>query len=1518
MSSTSFDPFAGGIIQRVSPCTPPQREVLASSQVSDEANTGFNEAVTVSLDGVINQQLMVKSFATLIARHEAFHVTFSRKGDEICLQEDKRAKVVCVDLRSSNTADQQQYLKNLARNIAISPMNLEEGPLVFAWLVQLADNHHNLFIAAHHVICDGWTFGLLLQELAEIYGDAGSDATLAPAPSFMDFAEQQEVAQIVNTDIDYWKSKFELPPPTLDLPLDSKRPPQRPFAAARYDYDVGGELAQSLRKTSAKLKTSLVNTVLAAYFVLLHRLTANEDIVVGLPVAGQAALNQLKMAGHMVQLLPIRVQFNSSTPFSTLLNQVKSEVLNASEHANFTFGTLVQGMKLDRSRVPLISTIFNIDQAMPPLNFGDAVATVASLPRAAENFELFLNVLPTNDSLILETTYSTALFSEKSVNSWLIVLEQILSQIVNDSETEIGDFKLAQELPHFVSQLNETQSSVESSSLIQAFYKSAAQYPDNPAIVANGQTISYKDLYEGVKDLISTLQDNNVAVGDVVGICCRRSEHLLISVLAIHHVGAAYLPLDPSFPKDRLNYMVEDSGAAFIVGDETADRILVDTDVRLIKLTSVSQDKLNDDHELAPLADFPADQLAYIIYTSGSTGKPKGVKVSHQSMINFLESMASKPGMSPHQSLLAVTTLAFDISILELFLPLVVGGCVVLAAEEDLKESESLANLIEHHNIDLMQATPATWRLLLGSSWRDKSLNQRSLVALCGGEPLPPDLAEMLLSRVSQLWNMFGPTETTVWSTCCQIVSIEKAISIGNPIANTQVLILDEHQQLLPACVPGELYIGGQGVALGYHNRETLTAEHFIEHPRWGRIYRTGDLAKWSADGELQHLGRLDDQIKLRGYRIELGEIEHAIVRTDLVKQVAAYLWRVTDHDTRIVVCCVAKPDNAMSSAGLDTTALRKKLRSTLPAYMVPQYFLSLDSLPLTPNGKVDKRALPRPEIPESSAMLGGGALENNLERELAEIWFDVIQPIRPLGREDNFFDVGGHSLLALEVIRQIEIRFSVTLSIADLIQNKLAYLAETIEKSNKNEIDEYGLAVALAARSERRLSPDQARWLDLQLRDATVGYYNLPAAWQLDGNLDVDGFLRAFKRVVDRQTALRTCVIPLENGDLHLGLLHTDDVEWIQFEDLSAENNGLLLARDEIDRMSAMPFKLIGQPLLRARLYKLDENKYLFFVCPNQIIFDGWSFDLLWKELEVCYLSAIHNEAAKLDHLEFEYRDHCEWMRLRAENNVVLDSKSLHKNSLVDSAFLEVKSPPQEQSQAAHRGQLVSRSTAQLNLDGFSKVNAFCEKHSFRLHEILVAAFTDALAREFQLTAFSIALPVTGRYNASVINLIGGFVSLLPFSVRTHLQRDFGRHCESTAADLKLFHGQQDLSFSELLMDTQHMTKPTAALLSASFAFQDIRNRHKIFAGMSSTQLDIDRSQLEFPLDFWVRVQSDGILLVADYDQNVIEKSLAEALLGQMLDRLNELDKPDETNAPPEVVAEEIAKPSLWRKLFG
>ncbi|MEM6575222.1 MAG: amino acid adenylation domain-containing protein, partial [Pseudomonadota bacterium] len=1201
--NTEFDPFAGGEILRVSPTTDPQKEIVASAHISDEANTAFNEAVSVAIEGPLDVDLLQSSLAVLVRRHDVLRSTFSRSGEELCLAESSDFRLRVRDLRQLDPGVQRNERSDLWMNIAISPMNLEEGPLFFAWLLQIDDARSELVLAVHHLVCDGWSFGVLLTELAQIYSAGAADAELTAAPSYLDFAEQQDATQISNADIDYWRERFAEPPPALDLPLDKTRPTVRPFSAARLDFEVESEIADQLRSAAAQMKVSLSNLLMASYLCFLYRLSGNEDLVVGLPLAGQAALGRPGQVGHMVQLLPIRVQLEPSNSLRELAEQVKAAVLDGSEHANFTFGKLLENLKVDRSRVPLVSTMFNVDQPMPPLAFGSAVATVESIPRSAENFELFLNVVPSDHRLCIEITYSTALFSPGTIKAWLHAYQEILRAAIAGETKSLRELRLKSELPSIVQAGNQTQGSVPFADFTTAFADVVRRSPDRPAVVCGDRTTTYQELDRAVRGLVSSLARLDLPPASVVGISCERSELMVAAALAVMRYGGAYLPLDPELPDERLAYMLSDSGAAAVIKDQSAPSAISESSLPLIELEAIEPIEDAGHHELPEDKGLAGNRPAYLIYTSGSTGKPKGVSVSAGAMMNFLHAMSETPGCAEDDRLLAVTTMSFDISILELFLPLYAGACCVVATKDDLKDGDRLAALVKTEDITMLQATPSTWRMLLASSWNnDSEPHQTRLKALCGGEPMPQDLVEKLLPRVKQLWNMYGPTEATVWSSSKRIEVATEPVSIGHPIANTEMFVLDENQSALPLAVPGELYIGGLGLALGYHDRPELTADRFLNHPEFGRIYRTGDSALVSASGEFFHLGRLDDQVKLRGFRIELGEIEAALVKCEGVAAAAAYLWQLSPSDVRIVGCCVPVAGQALQSI-----AVRKALRDRLPQYMLPQYLLSVDSIPLSSSGKVDRRSLPRPEIAEST-ILSEAVLANETERELARIWAEIIHPSGAIGRDDNFFDIGGHSLLALEAIRQTESLTGVRLTAGDMVSQRLEALAQKVMSAKQSEPARDSRPASLRVQDLARLSVEQERIFRRQVNQPTVTCNNLPAAWVLEGPLDVEVFRRSLSRLWDRQSALRTVVKEVE-GELLQGIRHLNDLEILVEQDFCSEADPRAHAIAQAKHFAAESFDMRGSPLVRCALFRRSPESWRFGRGPHQRICGGWSF---------------------------------------------------------------------------------------------------------------------------------------------------------------------------------------------------------------------------------------------------------------------------------------------------------------------
>ncbi|HEV8443063.1 MAG TPA: AMP-binding protein, partial [Steroidobacteraceae bacterium] len=692
-----------------------------------------------------------------------------------------------------------------------TPFDLVNGPLIVARLMQLAPQRFDLLITSHHVICDGWSFGVVARELMMLYQAMVSGTgpkVLLPADSFGDFAlslHDPEHAKAADTDARYWVSQYDASVPVLDLPTDRARPAQRTFSSRREDFRIEPALLEALRKAGAKQGASLFASLFSVFSALMARLGNADEVVVGMPAAAQAAEGAESLVGHGVNLLPVRVSVDVEQDFTSLLKRIRGQVLDAYDHQSCTFGSVIQKLKLERdpSRLPLVSVQFNLDSSISSetLSLAGLKVSLRSVPRRFENFELFVNASQIDGGLVLECQYNTDLFDAATVRRWMALYRQALERAAAAGSSTLADlFAPTAEDLQLVAGFNQTRAAFSSTLRIEDLVaRQVRKSPESVAVRGGGVELSYGALEARANALANTLRGRGVSRGSLVGLYCGRGVDMLVGLLGILKAGAAYVPLDPSFPTDRLEFMAGDAGLRHIVTDAAAA-------AGDWKFGSVERVVMGADSAAAgPAGGGAPDDVAYVLYTSGSTGKPKGVQVEHRNVVNFLESMQQEPGLAAGDVLLAVTTLSFDIAGLELWLPLTVGARVVIATREDALDGARLVSLIDSEKVTALQATPATWRLLLEAGWSGK----QDLKALCGGEALPRDLAALLTTRVGELWNMYGPTETTIWSTLHRVRRGDTLMSIGHPIANTQVHVVDSKLRELPVGVVGELFIAG-------------------------------------------------------------------------------------------------------------------------------------------------------------------------------------------------------------------------------------------------------------------------------------------------------------------------------------------------------------------------------------------------------------------------------------------------------------------------------------------------------------------------------------------------------------------------------------------------------------------------------------------------------------------------------------------------------------------------------------
>ncbi|HEY4221342.1 MAG TPA: amino acid adenylation domain-containing protein, partial [Myxococcota bacterium] len=994
-SAVDYDPFASPALARAIPTTEAQREVWLGDKLGRDASLSFNEAAILRLQGAVDVRALQRALTALVARHDLLRATVNADGSQLLIAAELALDSTVRDLTELSPEERERALEVVQMGAVEHPFDLEKGPLFRVLILKLADNEHAVLLSAHHIICDGWSYGVILEDLGALYAACLADAAagavppLAAAVSYADYVAweaSESTSPAMAEHEKFWLKEYSGGSlPVLDLPVDRPRAPQRSFTSLRIDHAIDKEVVASLRKLGGQQGASLFAALFTGFAATLHRLTGQDDIVIGVPAAGQSASGLRAMVGHCVNLLPVRTLLDAKQPFSAVLEKTASHVLDAFEHQTLTYGTLLQKLPLKRdpSRLPLVSVMFNVDQAVASTSsaFTGCSADFRAVPRHFENFEIFVNCVPDAGGLRLETQYNTDLFDAATMARWLASFETLLRAAVAAPTTALGALPIVNDAALAQARaLQPSPTPYPADALMHtAFVAQARATPARVALRASTSSITssitYGELDARSNQLAHELRARGVGRGDRVGLCLARGIDMVVGLLAVLKSGAAYVPLDPSFPKARLDYYAEDAKLALLVTESAVAAAAPvawrsDVDGRVLLLDdAATASAMHARAQTAPAAsdkDARPEDPAYVIYTSGSTGKPKGVVIPHRAVANFLISMAKEPGIRDSDVLAAVTTLSFDIAVLELMLPLTVGASVVIVSRDSAMDGNLLKKLLIDERVTMMQATPGMWRLLLDSDFSD-----RKMKALIGGEGLPADLALTLAARVGELWNMYGPTETTVWSTLWQVDPghVKRVgVSIGRPIANTTVWILDDNLQPCPVGVPGEICIGGHGVTLGYLDRPELTADRFRAVPFADdarKIYRTGDRGRFRNDGLLEHLGRLDFQVKVRGYRIELGEIEAGCNEHASVAQTVVLAREDRPGDVRLVAY-VALKSGRVDEGGKLEPELKAQLKGKLPEYMIPQHVVVLAAIPLLANGKVDRKSLPAPDLSSS------------------------------------------------------------------------------------------------------------------------------------------------------------------------------------------------------------------------------------------------------------------------------------------------------------------------------------------------------------------------------------------------------------------------------------------------------------------------------------------------------------------------------------------------------------------------
>jgi amino acid adenylation domain-containing protein len=1022
--------------------TKSQSEIWTSCYFGgDDANRAFNLLYALEFDGLLNIPVMELAIQALVDRHESLRATFSADGVSMSIFKQMSATIRFLDLTGMDIETQKTTFEQYTNEESCFVFDLINGPLFKVGLIKYSDEKHSLIINIHHIICDGWSIGLILEELGALYSALVENRTpqLSEAISFAEYAEEEQL--FANSDAykeveKYWFALYEQSVPVLDLPTDNPRPPLRTYESKRLDFSIDVQLLESIKKIGFSAGTSLITTILAGFEIFLHQITGQNDIVIGVPAAGQPVTGMNELVGHCVNLLPLRSNPMPNTSFIDYLTTRKIELFDAYDNQQLSFGQLLQRLNVarDPSRIPLVPVAFNLGLGLTEeVAFSNLSFKLKNTGHSFNTFEIFVNASGTEKNLVLEWYFNKNLFKPETIQNMMASFELVLQRIAQDPTQTIEQITLMEYL-HKKFEIIGPQMDYPKTTLHELFAKEAEKAPNAVALEFENHKVTYGELSTMINQMANCLWSQGLRPGQIVAISLDRTPELIATLFAVLQCGASYVPVDTNYPDTRLNLMIEDSDAAFYIG-LNAKKNFPNNAVALT-ISDILESMVDFPAEPVDLK-VPTESAAYIIYTSGSTGKPKGVQVAHCNVINLVYSMAKEPGISAADKIFSITTISFDAMVMEIYLPLLHGACVVLVDEETRRDGNLLLEKAEKDHITMMWGTSSIWHILIDSGWK-KPLNIKALI---GGEPVPMPLAHELLSRCKELWNIYGPTETTVCCFLTQLSVEDDPITIGTPIANTTVYLLDANKNPVNEGQVGEIVIAGDGVSLGYLNKPELTDERFLTDPfntvSGGKMYLSGDLGKLLPNGEVQCLGRIDHQVKVRGYRIELGEIEQALFSVDGVKSAIV----IAEKD---ILIAFIEADREFDNEQDQIRLWRSELASQLPSFMVPHDFNILEQLPTTLSGKIDRKALSNYK---SDKIVTYNEPRTDSEEVVASIWRECLNREK-IDIFSNFFEIGGHSLIAVRVMNKIEQHTGKKLPLSALFEHstieELAKLIDT------------------------------------------------------------------------------------------------------------------------------------------------------------------------------------------------------------------------------------------------------------------------------------------------------------------------------------------------------------------------------------------------------------------------------------------------------------------------------------------
>ncbi|CAI6267875.1 non-ribosomal plipastatin synthetase PpsC [Bacillus subtilis] len=1220
--------------QETYPVSSAQKRIYVLQQLED-GGTGYNMPAVLELEGKLNLERMDRAFKELIKRHESLRTAFEQDagGDPVQRIHDEVPFTLQTTVLGARTEEE-------AAAAFIKPFDLSQAPLFRAQIVKVSDERHLLLVDMHHIISDGVSVNILIREFGELYNNRKLPALRIQYKDYAVWQEGFKTGDAYKTQGAYWLKQLEGELPVLDLPADHARPPMRSFAGDKVSFTLDQEVTSGLYKLARENGSTLYMVLLAAYTAFLSRLSGQEDIIVGSPIAGRPHKDLEPILGMFVNTLALRTRPEGGKPFVQYLQEVRETAMEAFEHQDYPFEELVDKLELtrDMSRNPLFDVMFvlqNMDQESLELD-ELCLKPAANNGHQTSKFDLTLYAQEQPRGLLtFQMEFSTDLYKKKTIEKWLQYFNNMLLSIIKDNKAALGTINILNEdeAHYLIHELNRTKIDYPRNETISRLFEmQAEQTPNAVAIVSDTQVFTYEDLNSWANQIASVLQIKGVGPDSVVALLTGRTPELIAGMLGILKAGGAYLPIDSNLPVERIAYMLSDSRAALLLQSEKTEKRLLGIECEQIIIEDIQKqgEAKNVESSAGP------HSLAYIIYTSGSTGKPKGVMIEQRSVIRLVKN-SNYITFTPEDRLLMTSSIGFDVGSFEIFGPLLNGAALHLSDQQTFLDSHQLKRYIEHQGITTIWLTSSLFNHL--TEQNEQTFSQLKHLII-GGEALSPSHVNRIRNVCPEvsIWNGYGPTENTTFSTCLHIQkTYELSIPIGRPVGNSTAFILNQWGVLQPVGAVGELCVGGDGVARGYLGRPDLTKEKFVPHPfaPGDRLYRTGDLARWLSDGTIEYVGRIDDQVKVRGYRVELGEIETALRQIDGVKE-AAVLARTAQTGSKELFGYISV------KAGTNAEQVRSLLARSLPNYMIPAYIIEMETLPLTSNGKLNRKALPEPDVASKQTYIPP---RNELEEQLALIWQEVLG-IQRIGIEDSFFELGGDSIKALQVSARLG-RYGLSLQVSDLFRHpKIKDLSPFIRKSER--IIEQG-----PIQGDVPWTPVQQWFFSQDIEERH--HFNQSVMLFHSGRLSENALRPALKKLAEHHDALR---MVYRNDDrrwiqINQGI-HESQLYSLRISDLSQSESGweTKIKQEVADLQQSI--NLQEGPLLHAALFKTLTGDYLFLAIHHLVV-DGVSWRILLEDLSAGYQQAAAGQTIQLPPKTDSYQEYARRIQEYAQSSKLI-----------------------------------------------------------------------------------------------------------------------------------------------------------------------------------------------------------------------------------------------------------------------